>query len=118
MAWREYNEHNFGLIHHQQFHCAPKPGIVAMSVFIRLTAGAMFQELHRDGHLYSARYGRPDGSDLLLIWTEHGVQPVALSGQVDSASDLMGSAIAGAKLTEATENPVYVIGRGLAIGSP
>ena len=69
---REYNEHNFGLIHHQQFHCAPKPGIVAMSVFIRLTAGATFQELHRDGHLYSARYGRPDGSDLLLIWTEHG----------------------------------------------
>ena len=36
---REYNEHNFGLIHHQQYNCAPKPGIVAMSVFIRLTAG-------------------------------------------------------------------------------
>ena len=61
---REYNEHNFGLIHHQRFHCAPKPGIVAMSVFIRLTAGATFQELQRDGSLYSARYRRPDGSDV------------------------------------------------------
>ncbi len=115
---REYNEHNFGLIHHQRFHCAPKPGIVAMSVFIRLTAGATFQELQRDGRLYSARYHRPDGSELLLIWTEQGAQPVALTGQVDSACDLMGAALADPKLAEAAENPVYVTGRNLTVKRP
>jgi hypothetical protein len=115
---REYNEHNFGLIRHQRLNCAPKPGVVAMSVFIRLTAGATFQELQRDGRLYSARYRRPDGSDLLVVWTDQGAQTIALTGQVDSVCDLMGAALADVRRTEVTGNPLYIAGRNLTLKSP
>ena len=115
---REYNEHNFGLIHHQQFHCAPKPGIVAMSAFIRLTAGAMFQGLERSGSLYCSRYRRPDSSDLLVVWTDRDAQDITLAGQVDSACDLMGAGLSDAKRVKATEDPVYIAGRDLTIRQP
>jgi hypothetical protein len=112
---REYNEHNFGLIHHQQYNCAPKPGIVARSVFIRLTADAAFQDLHRAGDLYSARYRRPDGSDVLRVWTERGTQRIALSGQLEFTWDLMGRSLAAAQQIDASENPIYVVGHDLAV---
>lgn len=113
---REYNEHNFGLVHHQRFHCAPKPGIVAMSVFLRHTGGATFEELRRDGTLYCARYRLPDGRDLLLAWTDRGARRLSLAGRVDSISDMMGAALSIAPLPEATENPIYIVGKELAIG--
>lgn len=43
---------------------------------------------------------------------------MALTGQVAAGWDLMGAPLADAKLTEATENPVYVAGRGLTVGRP
>jgi hypothetical protein len=113
---REYNEHNFGLIHHQQFHCAPKPGIVAMSVFVRHTGGATFRELHRNDGVYCARYRRADGSDLLLVWTEKGNRRLTLAGQLDCASDLMGAPLPATSLLEATENPIYLVGKNLVVG--
>ena len=115
---REYNEHNFGLIHHQQYHCAPKPSIVALSAFIRLTNGAAFTELQRDGNLYSARYRRPNGSEVLLIWTEQGARRLVVTGQIYSACDLMGAATGPETIAEATENPVYVTGRDLKVSTP
>jgi hypothetical protein len=57
------------------------------------------------------------GDGLYVVQTAE-IQTMMKLNVCTSASDLMRSAIAGAKLTEATENPVYVIGRGLAIESP
>ena len=112
---REYNEHNFGLIHHQDLNCAPKPGIVAMSVFVRQTAGAEFRELvSRDG-LCAARYRRADGTDLLLLWTERGERNVTLSGHVESVHNLMGSSQPAAAQSEIGENVIYVRGHNLSI---
>ena len=112
---RDYNEHNFGLIRHQTYHCAPKPGVVAMSVFIRMIGRAEFRELRRDGQAYSAWYRRADGSDVVAAWTEDGSQCVSLSGQLETAVDIMGAAQPTSDSIELTENPVYLVGRELKI---
>jgi len=113
---RDYNEHNFGLIRHQTYGCAPKPGVVAMSVFIRMTGGAEFRELRREGPAYTAWYRRTDGTDVAVAWTEQGTQRVALSGKLDTIVDMMGAARPVADSIELTENPVYLAGRELEIG--
>ena len=115
---RDYNEHNFGLIRHQTYHCAPKPGVVAMSVFIRMTGQAEFRELSRDGSAYMAWYRRPDGGDVVVAWTAEGTRRLSLSGQLETAVDLMGAARPVSDSIELTENPVYLVGRELKIGAP
>jgi hypothetical protein len=115
---RDYNEHNFGLIRHQTYHCAPKPGVVAMSVFIRMTGQANFRELRRDGSAFTAWYRRPDGGDVAVAWTEAGSQRVSLAGQLETAVDLMGATQPISDSIELTENPVYLLGRKLKIGNP
>jgi len=115
---RDYNEHNFGLVRHQTYHCAPKPGVVAMSVFIRMTGQTDFRELRRDGSAYTAWYRRPDGSDVVVAWTEAGSQRISLAGQLETAVDLMGATQPVSDSIELTENPVYLVGRKLKIGSP
>ncbi len=113
---RDYNEHNFGLIRHQTYHCAPKPGVVAMSVFIRMTGQTDFCELRRDGSVFTAWYRRPDGDDVVVAWTEARSQRVALSGQLETIVDLMGATRPVSDSIELTESPVYLAGRGLKIG--
>jgi hypothetical protein len=115
---RDYNEHNFGLIRHQTYHCAPKPGVVAMSVFIRMTGQANFRDLRRDGSAFTAWYRRPDGGDVAVAWTEAGSQRVSLAGQLETAVDLMGATQSLSDSIELTENPVYLVGRKLKIGNP
>jgi hypothetical protein len=110
---REYNEHNFGLVHHPDLNCAPKPAVVALGAFLRRTADAQFVELqHRDG-LSCSSYRRSDNSDLLLIWTERGTRRVKLTGKIDHVWDLMGNAMPADKLCDASENVVYVQGQDL-----
>ncbi|HWI56453.1 MAG TPA: glycosyl hydrolase, partial [Bacillota bacterium] len=116
---RDYNEHNFGLIRHERFNCAPKPGMVALSAFIRLTGGAEFKDLRRDNGLYLANYRRPDGSEVVLLWAEQGRRTVRIAGELGAVHDLMGNAVAAATagVVEAGENPVYVSGRSLRIAA-
>ena len=64
---RQYNEANFGLIRHQQYNGAPKPGMVATSVFIRMTGGAAFEGLRRRGPLHAASYRCADGRRVLAL---------------------------------------------------
>ncbi|HUT88077.1 MAG TPA: glycosyl hydrolase [Thermoguttaceae bacterium] len=113
---RDYNEHNFGLVRHQTYRCAPKPGVVAMSVFIRMTSRADFRELRRDGSAYTAWYRRPDGRDVVVAWTEAGSQRVSWVGKLETAVDIMGAAHAVSDSIELTENPVYLVGSGLRLG--
>ncbi len=112
---RDYNEHNFGLIRHQSYHCAPKPGVVAMSVFIRMTGGAEFRELRRHGAAYAAWYRRADGRDVVAAWTADGAQPVTLAGRLEEAVDIMGAALPETDAIELTEHPVYLVGHGLKL---
>ena len=114
---RDYNEHNFGLIRHQTYNCAPKPGMVAMSVFIRMTGEATFRRLQRDGPAYVAWYNRTRGKDVAVAWTEEGTRSVVVSGQLDSAVDIMGADRPLARAMELTENAVYLVGENLQVNS-
>jgi|GEM_PF-565824 len=111
---RSYNENNFGLIHHQHFNCAPKPGIVAASAFVRLTEGAAFDSLSNINGIYVARYHRSNGSDTLLLWTTEKELPFHIKGKPSNAFDLMGTPIAD-HFVKAGENPIYLVGRNLEI---
>jgi hypothetical protein len=112
---RTYNEHNFGLIHHQELNCAPKPAMVAMSVFIRRTAEARFAELQNRDGLYCSSYKHPDDTDVLLVWIERGTRRVKLSGQVDHMWDIMGNSLPMETPIDASESVVYVQGRNLKL---
>ncbi|MHC4403707.1 MAG: hypothetical protein ACYTG0_28960 [Planctomycetota bacterium] len=110
---RDYNEHNFGLIHHQRFNCAPKPGIVAMSVFIRMTGGAEFLDLEQCGDACAARYRRCDGRNVIVAWTGRGQASMRLIGEVAAAVDMMGAIRQPGAEIKLTETPVYVLGSGI-----
>jgi hypothetical protein len=112
---REYNEHNFGVVYHQRFDCAPKPAIVAMSAFIRLTAGAKPVELKHQAARYTMKYRRADGSDLLLLWTTAGEIKVNPSGHELQAHDLMGAPLPDPASITVNPNPVYVSGREITL---
>ncbi len=111
---RDYNEHNFGLVHHQHINCAPKPGIVAMSVFIRMTGGAEFLDSKQSGDAYAARYRRGDGRDIVVAWTSKGRASLRLKGKIVAVVDIMGGALKRGGEWELTDTPVYIIGEDLA----
>jgi hypothetical protein len=112
---RDYNEHNFGLIRHQTYDCAPKPGMVSMSTFIRMTGRAAFRELRQEGSIHLARYQRENGTDVVVAWTSEGARRVSLSGQLEGLVDLMGADQPASDSLELTEYPIYLVGRGLKI---
>jgi hypothetical protein len=112
---RDYNEHNFGLIRHQSYHCAPKPAVVALSVFIRLTGQAEFLDLQHDTGRYAARYRRPDGTDVMVVWAERGVGQISVSGRIDRQVDIMGESSPGSDVKKLTEDPVYLMGKELKV---
>jgi len=103
---REYNQHNFGLVRHQQYHCAPKSGVVARSTFSRLTGGATFVELKQTDALYVAHYHRPDNSDLLIVWTTSDEQSVRVGGTLRSATNLVGGGAPVAATVTVSPAPV------------
>jgi hypothetical protein len=109
----EFNEHNFGVVRHQRFHCAPKPAIVAMSVFARLTAGAKPGSLQRQGNRYILPYRQPDDSELLVLWTASGKATCTVTGKDVQIYDLMGREQSSAKSIEVSECPIYVQGKNL-----
>lgn len=110
---REYNEHNFGIVLHQQFSCAPKPAIVAMSVFARLTAGAKPGSLQRQGNRHVLRYRKPDGAELLVLWASEGHATCTLRGSNKRIFDLMGCEQPRSESIKVSEYLIYVQGENL-----
>jgi hypothetical protein len=51
----------------------------------------------------------------MIIWTEQGTQDLAVSGQVETAWDMMGGSLAKSQRIDASENPIYIVGRGLGV---
>ena len=86
-----------------------------MSVFIRMTGGADFRELHRDGSVLTARYARPDGKNVLAAWTETGSRSATVAGQLETIVDLMGADRPVSGAIELTEDPLYLVGRELKV---
>jgi hypothetical protein len=112
---RDYNEHNFGVVHHQQFNCAPKPAIVAICALVGRTAGAEFKSLKQDGETFIAAYRQRDGSDLLVAWTTRGQRAATIVGKCKAAVDLMGGPLPADTAVSLTESPVYLLGENLSL---
>ncbi len=109
-----YNEHNFGVIRHQDLNCAPKPAVAAFSVFARLTAGAKPVGLASGGAVWTARYRRGQ-DDLLLVWSPGGPAGLKVTGKA-AALDMMGNRLAGVP-TRASEEPIWLVGRNLKVAA-
>ena len=109
---REYNEHNFGVVLNQAYNCAPKPAMVAMSVWARLTAGATATPAEVCGDVYGVRYRRGD-QQIAVLWTTAGVVRAQVSGRGLVAYDLMGRRLASATAVTLSEDPLFVMGRNL-----
>jgi hypothetical protein len=90
---RDYNENNFGVVHHQKFNCAPKPAAVAMSVFVRMTDQAVCESSWHEGSVYAVRYRLADGKRRLVAWSTRGDASARLSGKLMVIEDLMGNAL-------------------------
>lgn len=104
---RNYNENNFGLIHHQHYALAPKPGVVAASVFARMTAAARPIRLWQRNQTYAAILQSPDGGQLAIAWMVEGKSTLALP-ENGWARDLMGNPISSKSTLELSQDPVYV----------
>lgn len=112
---REYNEHNFGVVHHERFNCAPKPAAVALAVFIARTAGARVTGREREGDVWAVGYERPNGESLVVAWSAQGTSAPAWEGEVRAVTDLMGRPLAVSSAPQLTGHPVYLSGRGLRL---
>ncbi len=110
----EYNEHNFGVIRHQDYALAPKPAAVALSVFARLTAGATLVAMESKGDAHLVRYSTADGQDLLVAWSTGEDIAVTVTGQDLRRIGLMGAPLDGPVVL--TESPQYILGRQCRVG--
>ncbi|MBL7223485.1 MAG: hypothetical protein ISS72_06520 [Candidatus Brocadiae bacterium] len=110
---REYNENNFGVVWHQTFNQAPKPAAVTLSVFARMTAGAEVKRLWRRGDVHVVLYRLPDGRDLAVAWSTKGKARSPVTYLRLKAFDIQGNPLAGSGPTILSEDPVYILGRGL-----
>lgn len=104
---RSYNENNFGLIHHQHYALAPKPGAVAASVFARMTAGAKPVRLWQRDQVHAAILQCPDGDQLAIAWAVEGKSELPLPKD-GWARDLMGNRIEAKSTLELSQDPIYV----------
>ncbi|MEW6356244.1 MAG: hypothetical protein AB1696_07970 [Planctomycetota bacterium] len=107
---RFYNENNFGIVRHQDLHCAPKPACVACAVLTRMLTNAKYvgQEKLGDGIL-AYRFRRPDGSDVIVAWATEGEKEVRLPWKVQSITDIMGNdREPQPPMTRLTEAPLYI----------
>lgn len=106
---RRYNEDNFGVIRHERFGCAPKPGVVAASVFTRFTAGAKVVSFQANG-VHRLNYEKLNGEKITIAWLPEGGEPVrAAIEEGQTAYNLMGEVLHGERTVEVGPVPVYLV---------
>jgi hypothetical protein len=111
---REYNENNFGVVWHQKLNWAPKPAVVAASVFAQQTQGGTKPELWSAGAAHGLRLDLAGGKQVFVAWSTG--KPVRVQAQgVTAATDLMGNPLPVATTLTLDENPVYLLGTNLSL---
>jgi hypothetical protein len=113
----DYNEHNFGVVLHQEFNCAPKPAAVAVAVYARLTAGGKVLQQGEGEGAHAVLFGLPAGGQLLLLWTTGATASLDVAGSLDGQTDLMGRASPASRRVTVSANPVYLRGQHLDVPS-
>ena len=112
---RDYNEDNFGVLHHQSYNCAPKPAAVALAVFLRLTHGGVCGPLWQEGKAYALPYRLPGGEQLLVAWALAAGTPVRVSGELAEVRDLMGNPRDRCEPHLLGLEPIYLSGKDLRL---
>ena len=113
---RDYNEHNFGIIGHQSYNYAPKPAVLAASVFAQATADARPIRLDTTDGTYIVSYELPTDADLLIAWCAEGQATVRVEGSDLKGWNLMGHALEQVRSVVLSENPVYLVGKSVRVG--
>ncbi|MBM3497195.1 MAG: glycoside hydrolase family 5 protein [Armatimonadetes bacterium] len=105
-----YNENNFGIVHHQDFLLAPKPGYVAYAHLIASLRGKTLaeQEVTPEG-LWRTKYA-DDGDSVTILFTAEQGQTIPYDLPAGTrVEDMFGRAIAAEGSIEVTWDPVFVI---------
>lgn len=104
-----YNEHNFGLVHHQEYLLAPKPAYVAYAHLIASVRGLRLenQELTSEG-LWKTTY-LAGGKSLTILFSEELEKrilvPVPTGARVE---DMFGRSLASDGQIEVGPDPIFV----------
>lgn len=113
---RRINEHSFGIVRHEHFHCAVKPAYLAYAVLSRMLSGADFAgEMQIGTQARAYRFQRPGEGDVVVAWTTEK-EPVRATVQweIDGCLDIMGNRRDPQRtdhgtVLELTEDPVYLL---------
>lgn len=108
----DYNEHNFGVIHHERYELAPKPAAVAASVYARMTAAAEPLRLWQHNDTCAVVFECPDGDQTAVAWAVGGSCEIAVPKDV-LVFDGMGNRKPERRQIALTGDPVYLKGEDL-----
>jgi hypothetical protein len=99
----DYNEHNFGLVHHDQYAWAPKPGFVALASLARLIGRGDVREWSLEDRVWRVSF---DG--VTVAWAETGeaVLGIPEGGRV---LDMFGRPMETNGSLRLDWNPVYIL---------
>jgi hypothetical protein len=104
----EYNENNFGLVHHEQFGLAPKPAYVAYAHLISILHGRKLtrRKLTENG-VWQMRFEGPKDV-VLIMWTERATDRRGMGAEALRVEDMFGQPIYGDTVFTSPE-PVFII---------
>jgi len=112
---REYNEHNFGLVRHQEHGYAPKPAALAVGSFCGLTGGGTPGGLWAEKDCYAVFYEFPLGKTLCVAWCARGRKAVQVQGRLQKVQDLFGNELDAGRGLVLSGDPVYLTGKDLTL---
>ncbi len=110
---REYNESNFGIVHHQDFNLAPKPAYIALATMTRLLRGAVFHEaLGLGDDVAGFSFTAPDAPEVTVLWTT-GEKVRVKTSPLAGVTTIMGDGWRSGGIVELTPEPVFLVGAGV-----
>ena len=105
-----YNEHNFGLVHHEEYLLAPKPAYVAYAHLIAALRGRelLRQEVTPDGLWKTTFEGK--GSSLDILFTAEPDQVLTVRVPPGArVEDMFGQPVPAGAEIDVTSDPIFVI---------
>jgi hypothetical protein len=107
-----FPQHGFGLFRDKAGLYAPKPAAVAMAIYNRQTAGAVFGPVQRIGNgVCRVDVNEPDGSRRCsILWTVQNPVELSVKGRGARVVDIMGRSAPVADRLTVSQDAVYLYG--------
>ncbi len=104
----KYNEHNFGLVHHEEFFWAPKPAYVAYAQLIRMLQGRRLVKY--TSHPTGLRFIFIGPHDRLIVWMGSALDKPRIHFSPSACVfDMFGRPIRHKGSLTGTGYPVYIV---------